>query len=540
MMNQTKITPSLIIDIIIKRRWIILIPLCLTIVAGIYLSWTLPRVYESSTLILVQPQKVPQNYVKSVVSTDLTARISAIRQQIMSRTNLESIIKEFKLYSGPNQKDLYMEEKVAGLRKKITVEILRGWKKNNAAEAFSLTFQGTDPRRVQRVANRLASYVIDENLKQRESQAIGTSTFLDEELKMKRQRLADLELQLKSYREKYMGELPEQLDTNLRVLDRLQEQLSSKHENNRDIQQMLSMTDQQIAEEKKISASPSPAANMMFNGETLAPPTDIESMKVQLSHLRTRYTPRHPDVIRLEKAIADLQAGINAGASGPEGTIETQGKEGISKRNESEALRNLKRRRYALQSEMSNLKRERADIEAQIQEYQQRVENAPKREQELLSLRRDYENMNDSYNSLLERKLEAEISVNLEKKQKGEQFRIIDPARIPILPIKPNLKQLFMMMIILGLGIGGGIIFLLEFFKSSFKQPQDVENMLGLNVLAMVPPIRQRNYIWRQRLNIALTVLFGMFTASLVAGYACLSFLGIEESLSIARKFISI
>jgi uncharacterized protein involved in exopolysaccharide biosynthesis len=246
--------------------------------------------------------------------------------------------------------------------------------------------------------------------------------------------------------------------------------------------------------------------------------------------LRIKYTPQHPDIIRLESLIADLQAGVG-----------TEGKGSKSSGlliNDSGAVRTLKRQRYGLNNDINQLERDIANLQLQVNEYQNRVENTPKREQELLSLRRDYTNMNKSYNSLLQKKLEAELSVEMERKQKGEQFRIIDPARLPVLPIKPDLKLIFMMVIASGLAIGGGIIFLLEYQNSSFRDSKEIEDELGVSVLAMVPPIRKRREILRQRINWALSITFGFFTASLIAGYYCLSFLGADKSMAFARKYI--
>ena len=137
--------------------------------------------------------------------------------------------------------------------------------------------------------------------------------------------------------------------------------------------------------------------------------------------------------------------------------------------------------------EMRRLEADIADTKRQIDIYQKRVENTPKREQELLSLRRDYQNIQTTYDSLLERKLESEIAVNMERKQKGEQFRILDPAKQPQKPVKPDMQKLFIMVVGAGLAIGGGIIFLLEYLDNSFKRPEDIEAELDLPVAVHRP-----------------------------------------------------
>jgi uncharacterized protein involved in exopolysaccharide biosynthesis len=220
--------PKTIIDIVIKRRWVVIFPFLIAMIAGIVLSVKLPRIYEASTLILIQPQKVPQNYVQSIVTSDPGERISTLSQQILSRTNLEKIIEEFQLYKGPEFENLYVEDKINSLRRNISVSVSND--KRRESDAFTISYQGKDPQRVMRITNTLSTFFIDENLRLREAQAVGTSDFLDDELSVMKKRLEAVETQLKNYREAYMGELPEQLDSNLRILDRLQEHLGESQQ----------------------------------------------------------------------------------------------------------------------------------------------------------------------------------------------------------------------------------------------------------------------------------------------------------------------
>jgi len=230
------IKPEMIIEIILRQRWYIIIPFCLSMIIGIYYALTLPKVYSARTLILLQPQRVPTNYVQSIVSVDLDSRINTLSQQILSRTNLEKIIHEFNLYSGPNSGNMFMEDKIGSMRKRIIVDVTRNRRNTNA---FSISFKGKDPDKIMRVTNALANYFIDENLKTREAQAIGTSDFLDDELSTMRKRLEEVEQALKDYREAYMGGLPEQLESNLRILDRMQEQLIERRQNITDAKSRL-------------------------------------------------------------------------------------------------------------------------------------------------------------------------------------------------------------------------------------------------------------------------------------------------------------
>ena len=154
--------PKYIIDLVIKRRWMVMVPFFLAMVVGIVLAVKLPKIYEASTLILIQPQRVPQNYVQSIVDTDPGERINTLSQQVLSRTNLENIINQFRLFEGPDYASMYMEEKVNRLRKQISVEVSTD--RRRETDAFTISFQHRDPRIVMNVTNALASYFIDENL----------------------------------------------------------------------------------------------------------------------------------------------------------------------------------------------------------------------------------------------------------------------------------------------------------------------------------------------------------------------------------------
>jgi len=297
-MQTEAIKPEMIIGIVLRRRWFIIIPFCLSMITGIYLTVNLPKEYQAETLILIEPQRVPREYVRPIVSSDIDARISTISQQIMSRTNLEKIVKSFKLFSDPKYEKMYMEDKVGNIRKRISVEVTSA---RRSVEAFNISFMWPDREKVMNVANALAAFFIDQNLKVREAQAVGTSNFLDDELNTMKIRLIGVETNLKKYREEYMGELPEQLETNLRILDNLHAQLIERQLSVRDEKNRLIVLETRMSELGKLK---------VYSGgvqEGTESPVSLDSMKEQLAELENRYTHQHPDVIRLKKRIADFE-----------------------------------------------------------------------------------------------------------------------------------------------------------------------------------------------------------------------------------------
>jgi protein tyrosine kinase modulator len=517
--SAKSLKPEEIIDIVIKRRWLIIIPFCLSMLAGIYLSFTLPKIYSAETLILVEPQRVPTDYVHSIVATDIESRIRTIKEQVMSRTNLEKIINQFNLFPEPKYKNMYMEDKIKSVVGRISLRVTSAGRRQNT-DSFSISYKDKDPEKVMRIANALASYFIDENLKAREIQALGTSSFLDEELNSIRKELVAQELKLKEYREKYMGGLPEQLESNLRILDRLQEQLNTRQVSLADARNRLAMIKSQISEDQRM---PSQSDSLTNNGqvstgseESLTP----NQARARLAYLETRYTEKHPDIIRIKKIISEFE------------------KKNVKDDQEtSEELQyipaNMRMQLGEITAEIKTCEEDISNLNAQIRTYQARVENTPKKEQELLSLERDYDNIKASYNSLLNRKLEADIAVNMEKKQKGEQFRIIDPARLPQKPVSPDMKKLFLILAAAGFGIGGGIIFLLEYFNTSFRSPEDIESYLGFTVMATVPVIYHRKDEWRKKLNQAFSILSIMISFFLFVVFAMISFKGVDLTMAL-------
>lgn len=490
-------------DIALRRKYWIIIPFLLTVLAGLCYFILTPKVYEAETLILVQPQRVPEEYVRSIVSASTEDRLRTIEQQVTSRTNLEKIIDEFQLFKKDHER-LVIDDMVTALRKRIQISVREG-SRNREASTFTITFRGENPETVMKVTNALASNFISEDLKIREDQALGTSTFLADELESVERRLLEKENELKDYRERYMGGLPEQLETNLSILERLQAQLDQLHNNLRD------------AENRKIAIQAQIAEQSGGRGGTTLPVTtpgedarDIQSLRNELASLEARYTSKHPDIIRLKETINSLEQGIDEPAPEVGSDDAMQLAAGVDTTLRSQ-LRDTNLEIAALKDEVKN-------TQSQISWYQKKVEETPKREQELFSLNRDYDNLKELYNSLLNRKLEAEIAVSMEKKQKGEQFRIIDYAKVPIRPVKPDVSGVIMLTLALALGIGGGAAYLAEIMDTSYKTPEEMEEELQIPVLVSMPFLHtesERKNQRRKQVLKAASVLVGFVLSAM-------------------------
>lgn len=468
------------IEIILRRKWFILIPFVISIIGIILTLLLISPTYKSTTLILVEPQKVPAAYVTPTVTVDINERLNTITQQVMSRTRLESIIKEFDLYHKQRER-LTPEEVVDIMRKQIEIDV-KGDTKKNELSAFSISYIGNDPETVMHVTNRVASLFIEENLKVREQQAEGTTEFLDAQLQNLKLILEQHEVQIKTFKEKHMGELPSQLEANLRTLDRLQLELQTTNDSLRGVEERKVMLEKQMAE-----INPN-----LIVGTGISVPVDprrarLATLQAELSLLSAAYTDKYPDIIRLKNEIDEIEKESQKEKSSEKGTIEPSIPQIVS---DHPFYITLSNQLMDINADIKNLREKQKEIMKTIDVLQNRVERTPAREQQMAGLLRDYENTRINYQNLLNKKLEAQIAENLEKRQKGEQFRVLDPANLPAKPFKPDTRKIILIGIALGLGTGFGLAYVMEYLDGSFRKAEDVYSTLGIPVLASVPRMR--------------------------------------------------
>ena len=543
--SQTQITPDYIIDVLIRGRWFLIVPLCISLTLGLGMTLTANKTYEAGTMILVQPQRVPTNYIKSVVSSSIGERISTISQQVLSRSNLEQIIEQFGLYE--NSTGMYQEDKIASLRNRIKVNIERS---RGGSEAFSISFTGSEPQQVMRIANTLASYFMDENLKVREAQAIGTSEFLDSELEKTKKRLEENEQKLAAFRAKYLGGLPDELESNLRTLDRMQKQVTDKAMLLREVNSSISQLDSQIASMASAGGSGTGGDDFLdFDVDDSQNEDDsaLQAAQAKYDALLLRYTDKHPDVKKLKRTIEKLKENLEAAKE--EAQLSAESEEDIQPDMGEDALPDmgwdpvapLKAQRAQLVAEANNIQAEVSAIQEKMKIYAQRVEDTPKRELELQSLKRDYGNIQDVYNSLLDRKLEAELSVNMEKKQKGEQFRILDHARLPEKPISPNVKMMFLLSIAGGLGLGGGVLFLKELLTFSvIRRDDQIDTQLELPILASIPPLEKPGSRTKQKVEWVMFICCCSYSAVFLVFFAILNHKGLDRTINFIKTTLNL
>ena len=438
---------------------------------GGLLAWLKVDMYRSETVILVEQQKIPEKYVPSVIGGSTAERVSTMTQQVLSRTNLQKVIDEFHLYPEAIHSEGY-EVVIEGLRKNIKIQT-KG--RGGQIEAFTISFAHREPMMAMKVTARLATQYIDENIKLRELFIEGATEFLDEELAKAKEALDKKEQELAAYKLKYLGELPKQLELNLRTLDRLQEEKTRIQESMNSIHSRLEVVEQTIRDYEM-------APGLTGQTQEAPPPRNADPVRLrlhalqrELATLSSEYTESYPDVIALKMQIEDVEAELAARHS--------EGGEAPADPYLAELLNTRKELNFQLASVKSQLK----DVSTNMKELEGRIERTPHHEQEFLALERDYDNMQKHYQQVHENRTSARISENLDKRQKGERFRILDPANLPTRPEGIPREFLAMGGVGAGVGLGFGLAFLLDVLWPTFRRSDDAEVSLGVATLASIP-----------------------------------------------------
>jgi len=480
MLGHRELTIDDYLAILRRRRWLILIPAIVLPLAAYAVSRVLQPRYTSQTLVLVEQQKVPESYVRSVVTDVLTQRLATMQQQILSRSRLQPIIERFGLYKDQIDK-VPMEDLVNRLRGAIQVTpvkpIVRG--RGNELLGFYISYTAPDPRTAQQICSEITSMFIEENLKGREQRAQGTTDFLQKQLEESKRRLDEQDKKLAAFKSRYIGQLPGQEQTNLNILMGLNTQLEA-------VTQALSRAQQDKTYIESLISQQTAAWQSAQSGNS---PELLEQQLLRLQNelvtLKGRYSDSHPDVIRTKNDIEQLKAKIEEGKSQKKDKRnEDADKAGAT---EPPQLLQLRTQVHNLRQTISEKTRDQERLQEQIKTYQARVQLSPVVEQQFKELTRDYDTALSHYNDLLSKKTESEMATDLERRQQGEQFRVMDPANLPETPSFPNRPLFAGGGLGAGLALGLGIALLLEMRDKSLRSEQDVEILLQLPTLTLMP-----------------------------------------------------
>lgn len=487
--------PEDILQMLWRRKWAVILPFLLVSLGTFVVSRLLPDRYKSETVILVIPQRVPEDYVRPTVTARIEDRLRTIQQQILTRTRLEQIIRDFDLYH-PERARLPMEDVVELMRRRdVRVEIVKG-------DAFRVTYTYDNPRTAMQVAARLAEEFQNESLLDRTGQAESTTQFLQSQLVSARKRLEEQEAMFAAFQRRHAGQLPSEREANLQVVHNLQLQVQSVLESiNRDRDRRLflertlaDLEPQAQAVQTAVPVSPiETTSGLDTRGSTAE---QLEAARQTLKSLEIRLKPEHPDVVYIRRVIRDLEAKASAEAAARPPLAGSARPSRAMSAEEAATMRRIQETRQeiaAVDDQLASKQAEEKRLRGEIAAFQRRLASTPALEAELTQLTRDYDTVRKGYETLLAKQEESKVAAAMEERRIGEVFKTLDPARLPEAPFSPNRPMINLLGAFAGLGLGLGLAFLLDYGDKSLRSEEDVVGVLKVPVLASIPVIETRD-----------------------------------------------
>jgi succinoglycan biosynthesis transport protein ExoP len=449
---------------------------------GVLVIAFMPDVYRATTTILVDPQKIPERYIASTVTSDPNDHLNTLTQQVLSASRLEEIIDNDNLYPILRRKKS-REELVEYMRKKIKIELKQG--SDQGLSSFTITYEDGNRQSVAMIANQLASTFIGWNLRVRQQQAHDTTQFLSIELEQAKKSLEQQETQLEAFKLQHVGSTPDQLDANLQAISRLQSQMQA----NADASSRL--------DEERIMLSQAKAPLIGDQGP-LTERQRLEQEKHRLENdiwkLRREFTDTYPDVVLAKTQLDTVNARIAA----------LPAPKDASDRYDSTTQARLS----MITRELERHRQEQAALMQQISSYQSKVDTVPVLETQLTELTRNYETSRQNYQSLLDKTLSAGMSQDLERRQQAERFVILDPARTPEKPVRPKRVPMMAAAALLAMLLSMAAVIGVNFLLGRIESESQLKTMLPgkVTILGTIPPIvsimegRRQRYVLLQTL----------------------------------------
>jgi polysaccharide biosynthesis transport protein len=484
-----------------RRRWWILLSIFLCWALVWIGGWFWPASYESEALILIQQQKVPEQYVLPNVTQDVQDRVQSMTQQILSRTRLQATIDRFHLYPPSHGLASLMEsgDRVEQLRKDIKIELVESENKSGIHRgeltAFRIHYSAPTPELAQQVNSELASLFIDESFKAQQRLSESTTAFLDSQLADARTKLEEQEANVRAFKAKHMGDLPSQLESNVKILSGLQSQLETTERS------------LDAARQQKLYLESLQQQYQTAQG------TDL---RLQLADLRAKYTDDYPDIVALKDKIAtsdqlkkQIEAEIASKTKQPDPSAVPAPSE-PGQRDSATPMMQIQSQLTANRLEIQNYEKRQKSLEGQVNAYQARLNLTPETEQQLADISRGYDESKTNYNSLLQKQNQSQLATSLEQRQQGEQLSIIDPPTLPDKPSAPNHLLVSLAGLALGIVLGLGLCAFMELTDVRVRQEEDLAGLVPARVLVGIPhlsvPGEDRLATHGRRIEISLAI----------------------------------
>lgn len=491
-MEEPRFDPLDYVSVFNRRKWWFLAPVALSIVIGLLLVWKLPRTYQATTTVAVSSARVASTVI-GAVEMDKADRMRAVSQLLLGRSVLERTARLEHM-----DKDQSIDAAIAKLRGAISVELPDSITPGGAATAttgsnqqqltpeekasldtYEVSYVDTTPEDAQRILNRLAQVFVQENSKTLEIRAQDTSQFIEGQLHASEIRLGTLEEKLRQMKEAYMGRLPEQTNANLAMVSAMQRQLESNAATMRGEQDRLALLERQI--EAMSSTADETVAAMKGTPQESAQ-SRVLTLRRELADAQLTFTEKHPEVIRLKHELADAEKAAAAERARPAA-------DRVAILNANPDYRSLVKEREQTKLRIAELQHQQVQTDDAIKSYQARVEAAPRVEQQLVSLQREYDLERASYGDLTQKKQAALLNEELQRKQGSEQFAVLIPAGLPSEPFKPKPLRVMLMAIAAGFVLGGAGAVGREYLDRSVHDARGLRDEFELPVLAEIPRI---------------------------------------------------
>lgn len=512
-----------------RRKFSMLVPAMAIIILAVLLAFGLPATYQSRATILIEEQEIPQDFVRSTITSFAAQQVQVISQRVLTVENISTIVEKFKLYQQEDSNSRLPSTELAEIfRSNMELELVsadvidpRSGRPTEATIAFTLAF--TDPSRAtaQKVTNELVTLFLDENLRDRTDQATSTADFLEAEAQQLNEELLGLEQRLANFKQANEGSLPELYQFNLSTLERTQREIS-------DVKLRLQELEKRKIELAAELAQLSPSAPVVLpSGEVVL--SSVDRLKALQSEYRRKsaiYNDNHPDVTRLQREIAALEAelGIQTDAEDlrrqlreeretlaelrsrySENYYEVQntlqviedlerdlaGSTGANDANtpqpDNPAYILLDTQLSATESEVRALGSREQELQGKIARYESLLLRAPDVEKDYQALLRDYNNATAKYQDIKAKQREAAVAKNLEQEQKGERFALIEPPALPLDPVSPNRPAILFLGVVLACGAGLGVALIREAMDRGIHGVGELTAVLGEAPLVVIP-----------------------------------------------------
>jgi polysaccharide biosynthesis transport protein len=499
MRNFKKLNPMDHLVLVWKRRWYFVITALLVSAAGAVYAYKAPLKYRSTARILMEQDFISQEYVHAAV-TNNQSRLIPVLNLVQSRSFLEQLIENFQLEGYGQDSMFVMDNAVREVGSAIVV-------RSATENTFTMSYVGKNPQIAYAVTKGMTELLLQTTTLTRQQKAIDADEFLDEQMRQAERNLQVHEEKIKQFKNAHLGGLPEQSNTNLTSLSQLQSQLTVVENSIQNAREQRKMLEIRLEEQHQLRTLSRSNSRM----ETLLRPagreTNLSSLQqqlrdkqAQLAAVTAKYTPKHPDVVRLTREVAELEQAVAKASEGSEAPSSAIQENSPDHQERSDPMFLLSDAQIQAQiesrdSDIARYEREREEINQQIKMYQSRLNLVPTVEQEMVSLEREHEFLKQQYASLQNKKFNTQMSANLETNKKNAIYKVIDEANLPGGPERPGRAMIALMGLAAGFCFGLGAVYGREYFDDTLSTGDDAQELLKIPVLVQIPEVPPRALI---------------------------------------------